>query len=87
MKPRRKRRFFASTPAFANNNVNLRHVAINKQPIAPRLLLLTRERLRPRSGGSLNPCVSDVRPGQRSWAKPIEKTPSQRRIAPSKWVR
>src|SRR5204862_2797375 len=46
-KPRRMRRLLASTPAFARKTVNLRHVAINKQPIAPRPLLLTRERLPP----------------------------------------
>src|SRR6266550_1070459 len=44
-KPRRMRRLLASTPAFAKKTVNLRHVAINKQPIAPRPLLLTRGRL------------------------------------------
>ncbi len=44
-KLRRMRRLLASTPAFASKTVNLRHVAINKQAIAPRPLLLTRERL------------------------------------------
>ncbi len=60
------RRLLASTPAFAKKTVNLRHVAINKQPIAPRPLLLTREEFLRRVAGLSTALVElGVKPGDR----------------------